>query len=211
MKQAIYFGMLILMALMINAQLSMCEGTREINTNCTMVTPLITNCTIYNYEVFNLSGQNVQSGNLTVLNDSIYYFNYTTGAGGHIVKLCDGTTREIVVKQEDDGNMIIGMLILLPMLLGGLLLWGVSLLNEEHWPLRWFVFFLSFALFFSSMNFGLLSLVEFYDVPALESLIGSTVNWVGWVLRAGLAYLFIFIIWTVLQWKNQKSKEDLEY
>ena len=86
--------------------LPMCEDSPKIKTNCSMVTPSIT-CSLYNYSIFNTSGARLEFGNLTQLNDSIYYFNFTLMEGEYLVKICDGAVREVVIEEGD--NMIVGV------------------------------------------------------------------------------------------------------
>ena len=79
-----------------------CEETISIGQNCTMLSPELTTCTNYNYEIYSLAGY-IANGSLSVVNDSIYslLFNYTQAEGGYIVKVCDGSTREIYVKGDE--------------------------------------------------------------------------------------------------------------
>lgn len=71
-----------------------------------MLTPTITSCGNYTYDIINLSGDIATSGNLSVLNGDIYQFNFTEDLGDYIIKLCDGTTREVRVIRKLDDNML---------------------------------------------------------------------------------------------------------
>ena len=96
--------LLIILTLMIPivSALDMCKSSVRIDTNCTMLTPEIS-CAVYNYDIIRLNGTTVQDDeSLTNLNGSIYYLNFTEGAGAYIVRLCDGTTREVIVEAEED-------------------------------------------------------------------------------------------------------------
>lgn len=211
MKPVKILLLLMLIPIVYSEPLPMCEATREIFTNCTMITPTLTGCPSFNYTVFNTSGVLELEKNLTSLGNNLYSLNFTQGKGDYVVKLCDQTTREIRVKEEDDGKLIIAMIILMPIILGIFFMWWASNLSEEHWPMRLFLSFLTFAAFFSSMHFGLLGLVKFYDFPELESIMGLTVNWVGWVFRATMAYFFMYIIYKVLKVKKESKEERMNY
>lgn len=81
--------------------MDMCEDTVIISSNCTMVTPEI-ECTTLDYKIYNVTGKELVYENLTLWNDSVYYFNFTLGQGDYLVKLCDGTTREVEVGGDDE-------------------------------------------------------------------------------------------------------------
>lgn len=103
MKKWILLIMLILLVQIVSAvMLDMCKDTVKIDTNCTMVTPGL-NCANYTYDIVRTNGT-LTTGNstLSLLEGSLYYFNFTEGEGDYIVRLCDGTTREVVVGVEED-------------------------------------------------------------------------------------------------------------
>lgn len=107
--------------------LDLCEDKPEINTPCIMVTPEISSCGKYEYEIFNMNGTKVNNGSLEVYNDDIYYFNLTQPSGDYVISLCDGATREITVN-NDDSQMwlyILGTLVFI-----GLLVLGFYLEDE---------------------------------------------------------------------------------
>lgn len=84
--------------------LEICTHTIEVlpdtNANCTMLTPELAPSTHFNYTIFNLEGAVVTTGNLAELNNSIYFFNFTESKGDYIIKLNDGTTREVSVVED---------------------------------------------------------------------------------------------------------------
>ena len=76
----------------------LCQNEVPITQNCTMLTPVVTGCSSYNYTIINSTGGVIlEEDTLTNLQDDIYYFNFSQPAGGYIVKLCDNSTREITV------------------------------------------------------------------------------------------------------------------
>lgn len=96
------------------ASAEMCEDTVLLNEDCTMVTPTIT-CTSYTYDILNATSPNPaiavleKDNQLTLLNNSIYYLNftYTNFTGDYIILLCDATSREVkVVRTVEEIKMI---------------------------------------------------------------------------------------------------------
>src|SRR5512137_22170 len=82
----------------------MCGYQKEINQNCTMLTPTLTGCLEYNYTIYNVTDSSVvEENSLITFSTDIYKFNITQPEGDYIVKLCDGTTREIKVTSKDKG------------------------------------------------------------------------------------------------------------
>lgn len=98
------------------APLPMCEDTIEITSNCQMVTPnVLTNCTTYDVLATNGTVA-INDTLLTPLNGDIYYFNFTLKQGDYVVRLCDGSTREVRVK-PDTGGRVLGVSVILGLLL----------------------------------------------------------------------------------------------
>lgn len=114
---------IILMLLMVTGvtALDMCTDTITVlpntNANCTMVTPELSPSTHFNYTIFNLLGAVVTTGNLTELNSSIYFFNFTESKGDYIIKLNDGTTREISVVEDSKMISVLYIIIFASMIL----------------------------------------------------------------------------------------------
>jgi len=90
-----------------------CEEKLTPGKTCTMLTPDLS-CTNYTYEIINQSGTSVGNQSLTQLNGSIYSLNVSLPTGSYIVKLCDDSTRELIVEGEDDmASLSITLFILL--------------------------------------------------------------------------------------------------
>lgn len=99
------------------ATYEICGDIVNPNTNCTMVTPVIS-CTNYTYQITNTSGSVITTGNMTLFEGQKYHFNFTEGPGRYVVTLCDDTTREVFV--EDSTKMwVVGVSILMFMLVMG--------------------------------------------------------------------------------------------
>lgn len=201
--------MFLMLVGLVNA-LPMClNGQKEIYTNCTMVTPAM-NTSEYTYAIYNLTGSEITSGNLKHLAGQIYKFNFTEGVGYYVIKLSDGSTREVYVIEEED-KMIVGVLILIPIILAFFLLIGAMNLNEEHSVLKMFMYMIGIAFFWVSLHIGSLSLIKFYVWPELHDLIG-TITWVtGLIFIVLISYFAINIIYKIFAGINSKKQERLKY
>ena len=106
-KKIMILGMmacLLLVTLVNAADLPMCQVPVTLNEDCIFVTPYI-NCSNYTYDIIDLTGIKVLSSEpMALLNDSIYYFNFTLTdeETDYAIILCDGTTREISVERGGD-------------------------------------------------------------------------------------------------------------
>lgn len=201
---------MVMIAFPLVSALDICEDSNLINTNCTMLTPAIT-CSSYTYDIINLSGTVVTNGTMELLQTNIYSFNFTESEGDYIIRLCDDTTREVRVEEEED-KMIIAIIILLPMILAIVFLIGAFITDsDEHRLLKLFLFLASMIPFFTSMHLAMISLVKFYDFPEMQDLIGSTVYWVGIIFFIILTYFMMYVFYIATQVAAQKRKERLNY
>jgi len=114
MKWKLIIPIMFLLTIGIAAAIEMCGSQVEINQTCSMITPEL-DCA-GNYTIINATtgdGSAVGNGTMDLLHTSAtgstYQFNFTQGRGDYLVKLCDGTTREIKVK-GDDTKMIAAMI-----------------------------------------------------------------------------------------------------
>lgn len=189
----------------------MCSDDKEISENCTMMSPTILNCASFTYKIINSStGAEVVNDNLVSFGNNIYAFNFTQPEGDYIVKLCDGSTREVASRPKRD-YMMIAAIILLPMLLGFFLILASNGLGDDHVALRLFLFLLSPIMFMVSLHFGLVSLIKFYNFPELQDIIGNTVYWFGLVFGVIVTYFIIYLFIKLVHTAAEKKKERLEY
>lgn len=186
-----------------------CEDVMSPPANCTLVTPVIS-CGTYNYSVLNESGSVVDVGSLGVWGEGTFYLNFSQGMGRFVVVLCDGGSRELVVRGDDD--MIIAAIILLPLLFGFLVMWGVSGLDgERHSVLKIFLSLLSFVMFFVSFHMGLVAVVKYFDFPELQLVIGQVTYWSYWLFAVIIIYWLIYGFVVATRVAAQKRRERLEY
>jgi len=195
-----------------------CEDIIQIGSNCTMHTPQLSCTGGYIYSIINLSdgAYIVKNNTLVQVNPDfqIYKLNFTniTHTGNYIVRLCDGSTRGIIIKEGAEREMIIAIIMLLPMILSIAFLVGAATLDsEEHNALKIFLFLLSIIPFFISMHIGMVSLVKFYDFPELQNIIGSSVYWFGILFGVIVTYFIIYLFYMMVHAAAQKKKEKMRY
>ena len=205
---------IILMALVsisIVTALDTCPDQIEISSNCTMITPHL-NCTSYIYDIINITSTKilVNNANLSLVDGRIYAFNFTYGEGEYIIRLCDESTRQVWVTDEE-GKMIIAVIILIPLILGIIFLVGSATLSEEHTPLKIFLFLLSIITFFVSLHWGMLAVVKYSNFAPLQDAIGSTTYWFGLLFGVIVTYFIIYLFYKLVHASAQRKEEKLRY
>lgn len=186
-----------------------CEDTREIYANCTMVTPTL-NCNVYNYNITNVSngGHVSEELSLTLLNDSMYYFNFTQPKGDYIVTLCDGSTREVRVKGDTEMEYLLIAFILFGTII---LMWTFAIiLPKQHMMFKALLAIIAFVLIFPFIGFGF-TVVNTLGLPEqVKSVVFTFYRAFGGLLTIASAYGFIrFVIYLVEQWRSVlKEKQD---
>lgn len=80
---------------------AICEDRLAPGDTCTMLTPTLTSCSVFNYTIFNTSGATViYNDTLILLNDTVFQFEFNLSEGDYVVQLCSGDTREIRVSND---------------------------------------------------------------------------------------------------------------
>lgn len=80
---------------------NICTNNIDSGVTCQIVTPVIT-CGLYDYTIYNISHDTIITGNLSLFTDNIYYFNFSMPDGTYYIRICDNSTRTVLV----GGNMI---------------------------------------------------------------------------------------------------------
>ena len=150
--------------------------------------------------------------------DLIYTYNagklkpgvYTAGI------LCNNTPTQFLgeckFKVEQEDKMIIAAIIILPMILGIIFLVGGATLDpKDHAALKIFLFLLSSFTFILSLHLGMVSVIKFYDFPALEDTIGTATYWFGIVIGIIITYFLIYLIYTSFNKMAQQKQDELKY
>lgn len=188
------------------------ESKIAIGGNCTFLTPVI-NCSGANtYDIINLSGiEVINDAALTELNESIFFFNFTLTEvpNDFIIRLCEGSTREISVisggtgevTQRDLTNIAIAIL-----LLGTVFLLSKFALelNEKHWTLKLGLFGVAIG-----MGWGLINMATKFaeDVGASDNVL-TTLE--GFFLAYTYISLLVFgyIMIRIIFWLITRLKKD---
>lgn len=175
--------------------LPMCAPEPWIALNCSMVTPVMGECSNYSFNVLNVtSGKNVTKGSMTPMAGSVFYFNLSVMEGDYLVVLCDGTTKEYRIKGSDSG-MALGAFVLLPMILGLIMVFVAQQIAEDRIVLRSFMVFSSVGSFLLSLYFASAALRVAYGTDSeLARALGVGAFVVGLLLLAFVAVIFIYII-----------------
>jgi len=191
------------------------DSKLTVGNNCTFLTPVI-NCSGANfYDVVNLSGiEVINDASLTELNASIFFFNFTLTAepNDFVIRLCDGSTREIQViaggtggvTQRDLTNIAIAILLIGTVFI--LTKFALEL-NEKHWTLKLGLFGVVIG-----MGWGLINMAT-----KLAEDVGASSNVLTTLEGFFLAYTYIsllvfgyimirIIFWLITRIKNKDVK-----
>lgn len=169
---------------------NICEDTLDLSEfqNCLMITPNLV-CPSYTYDIINVTDNSIvkDNYNLTLLNNSVYFFNFTEGEGDYSINLCDNSTRNMIVI-GGGGNMQLAMIIGVGIVAAILLYIGFSLDNDHKLLKLLNIFFALFLLLFipSSLINGVTATQDNF----LRAMI--------WVIKIFITYLFIYfnyVIW----------------
>ncbi len=189
--------------------LPLCDDQIEVGGNCTFVTPAI-NCSLFTYEVVNLSGTVVQTNTMTQLNQSLYSFDFhlVEEPNQYVITLCDGTTREVYVENQGVNEMFIAIALSLAIIMF-VLYKGSTELPEKHSVFKMFLFMSTIVMGWVGMNFAR-SLAN--DLSAPSSVV-TTVDVGYWAfLFIGLFsigyFIIIWIIHTIRLWQFKNNEED---
>lgn len=201
------------------ASAEMCEDTVLIHEDCTMITPSIS-CEAYTYDILNATSDNptlavLEKDNpLTLLNNSIYYLNftYTNFTGDYLILLCDYTSREVKVR-EDDYKMILAAIILMPLLIAFLMFYiSTKLKGEDHWAISLGLMLLGFVFILVSWGIGIQVVAKYLDFPELQETLGTSLFGYGSFFYLIIVYFLIYImIMSIRIIRNKKRAKTGDY
>lgn len=179
------------------------EDSVKINTNCTFFTPELI-CSLFNYTILNLNGSvPVNEQDLTLFSGNIYTFNFTEPTGSYIIRLCDGTTREVKVKKGD--FKVFGIMILMVLVIGGYLYISFSL-NNKHWISK---IILMFGGLFNITGAFLIGIAELNNsengtLQILEILFSANLL----IIFIIMSYFILFVLKSARGIKEARENED---
>lgn len=148
---------------------------------------------------------------LEAYNLDTYYINVTYPAGDYIIKLSDGSTREIRVLEEDTTRMIIGALILIPVIFGIILIIASASMDpQDHAVFKIFLFLLSFMCFWISLYFGGISIAHFYNFDGMQTAITTTLWIMGIMFFVIVSYYSVYMIKVAFK-QSAEDQGELKY
>ena len=208
-----YLAILVILTVLLPTVLAseiFCQNPITPLINCTMVSPVL-NCTTY--DIINTTSLITNNANLTLINKSIYYFNFTEPTGNYIVKFCDNTTRQAIV--GDTGDMGSFLFVAIMMGLFTTIL-SIALFLSKSYPLKATLLLgltaiIDFFVFFAWQFFNIAyptqtALINVFSTGYIVSTIFLEV-----VMIIVLMYLTIYgIINFPRLWKNKKGDDPFE-
>jgi len=211
--------LLLLLLPVLATGLPMCEdGEAYIGVNCTLLTPTINCSGSESFNVVNMSGFVViQNTALTHVNDSIYSldFNLTSEENSYLVRLCDGTTREMRVVPRGRDNMLIAIAIIMAAVMFFVFKASIELDQQKHWILKMGLFYGALALGWGLLNFALRIITDYSSNPLLYRSV-EIVYWaysmigIVCIIYLGIKF-FVFTFYKALAVVRRKeSKESKE-
>jgi len=174
----------------------------KINTNCTFFTPELI-CSSYNYSILNLNGSvPIDEQPLESFSGNIYTFNFTEPVGSYIIRLCDGTTREVKVKQGE--FKMFGIMLLMCVVIFGYLYIGFSL-DNKHWIAKIVLMFMGL---FNISGAFLIGIVEENNgtgtLSVLETLFAANLL----VVFIIISYFILFVVKSARGIKEAREEEN---
>lgn len=202
LKVVLLCALIFLLAQSAKASAPLCGDTVEIITNCTMMTPtMLSNCSTYN--IITPNGTVAESETpLTLVNGAIYSFDFTLPQGDYLVRLCDGTTREVHALPRDRDMIGITIIFGLMLFFGlGLTVYFAALKS----PLSNLFLFMT-VLFMDVIMFIAARMAE--DQAATWASVLWTVFYVMLVLTFGLLVFFVIFLTKRAAVAAQNKKDD---
>jgi hypothetical protein len=121
------------------------------------------------------------------------------------------TSGDFYVDRLTEGEkMIISAIILLPIALGFLLIFGASQLSDEHNVLKIILFLFSPWTFVMSLHMGMVALIRYMGFSELQEVMGTNTYIIGIVMFAIFSYFMIYIFYTATQQAAQKKRDMME-
>ena len=79
---------------------NLCLNPIYSNQSCCIVTPVIY-CSTYTYELYNSNSTLIDNGIMQPFINDTYYFMFNRDVGTYYVKICDDSTRQLIVEGDD--------------------------------------------------------------------------------------------------------------
>ena len=178
--------------------LTLCSDQMDFQQNCSFITPAL-NCSTYMYWIYDVNGSQVLNGSLTTYyTEDVYYLNFSQPEGKYYIALCDGSNKLVVVG-DGGGNMIVGVLILIPLLLMFVFLKWSEQLGDDHKAMRLFFQLLVLPLGFVALQFAIYSVVKFYGWNDMLVGLADLSTYLGYIGMAIGIYILVYIFYKVVK------------
>lgn len=153
--------------------------------------------------------------NATMDRNGLVYTHYAgylaAGIYGASIECDTGATGECKFEVKEGENMVLGVIILLPLIIAALLLYGAMNMGEDHTVIKITAFLFTPILFMASLHASILALVKLYDFDQMETFIGSMSYWFIWVTIVIFIYFFIYLIRNMIKQAAQEKEARLNY
>lgn len=126
------------------------------------------------------------------------------GAGSFAVTF-DGTPK------TNEPSVFLAVIILVPMILSMLLLYGAMHMQDEHIALKIMAYLFSGAMSFATLGLGLVLVIRFYVFDAFQDLIGLMFWLFGAIMFFVITYLVLWLFRKLIMFMAQKKDERMEY
>lgn len=169
------------------------------------------------YRFFLNNGTLVASGTATYNN--YWYFDVPSPqkhSKYEAVVWCNGTDNGFAsayydVKPEGESIGFLWLIVLLPLIFVGLLLFATYGLSEEHHMLKVVAYFFTFIGLWISYHHSAIILSNYYGFDALQNAIGDVTYYVGVTFFVIMSYFIVYAIYSMVQTAMQDKKERMQY
>ena len=134
----------------------------------------------------------------TMINDTVNKYS---------VLNCSGTN--FVLQNTPDYS--VGIIVLLPLILGFLLMYWATNLGDDHNVLRILIYLSPIPLFFMSYKYAVIVLDKFYILDTLIGSMSDDIYIIGLIFFVIIAYFILYLIVKTINYIGQKQEEKLQY
>jgi len=101
MKKILYFFIFLIIVSSVMAVGDLCKDIEKQDyVNCTILSPYLSECSIYNYSITNINGTIEKVDLLENYGEGKYKFTFNESIGIYLVKFCNNATQSIQVRED---------------------------------------------------------------------------------------------------------------
>jgi len=109
--------------------------------------------------------------------------------------------------ERRDMGFLLGILALIPLIICIILMYGASLMSEEHGFIKLFMWFLAFPMLFLSNHMASMFVIRYLHLEELANLLGNFTFYFGMVFFSLLCY---FLLYMIIKYMTQFGKGGAE-